>query len=350
MLTALDDLTRRVDELVVRVERLEADQQAARTDRDRLEGEGTRADAPRSDQDHDDHDRLTTLEQTVTQLETQLSTTVDRLDGLEANEPDETTETHQTDEPDETHTTHDQTTPTDPDPIEARLTAHERKLAANKDRIAELQSRELEKGAHLLAATVDVDTVEVPENRLERIRKDDGRQYYRLPEQADPLERGGSVTLAYGDLLPIQQLARMDDEMLRSAANALPTRLAAKLWQARTDPSVGDDPWEPGCKDIAEYVTASDLKHWIRRQEPGISDTYAKKLVSRVIDAVLDLSNNRVAVRKRNQRKNGLEYTERRLVLPADVEIPGETTTDDSRGEGSRGEGSSGEGSSGEET
>jgi len=49
-------------------------------------------------------------------------------------------------------------------------------------------------------------------------------------------------------------------------------------------------------------------------------------LVSRVIDDMLDLSTHRVAVRRRKERKNGLEYTERRLVLPAAVEIPGETT------------------------
>ncbi len=116
----------------------------------------------------------------------------------------------------------------------------------------------------------------------------------------------------------------MDNEMRRSTANTLPTRLAAKLWQARSDDSVGDNPWEAGCKDIAEYVKASDLKHWIRRQEAGISESYAKKLVSRVIDALLDLAKNRVAVKKRTERKNGLEYTERRLVLPTDVEIPGE--------------------------
>ncbi|AHG02388.1 hypothetical protein HALLA_21015 (plasmid) [Halostagnicola larsenii XH-48] len=115
--------------------------------------------------------------------------------------------------------------------------------------------------------------------------------------------------------------------MRRSAANALPTRLAAKLWKARVDDSVGDDPWKTGCKDVAEYVKASDLKHWIRRQETGISETYAKKLVSRTIDAALDLSKNRLAVRKRTERKNGLEYTERRLVLPANAAIPGESSS-----------------------
>ncbi len=67
------------------------------------------------------------------------------------------------------------------------------------------------------------------------------RDPVRLSESADPLDRG-ETSLAYDDLLPIQQLARMDEEMCRSSANTVPTRLAAKLWQARTDDSVGDNP------------------------------------------------------------------------------------------------------------
>ncbi|WP_238717517.1 hypothetical protein [Natronorubrum halophilum] len=200
-----------------------------------------------------------------------------------------------------------------------------KKANANKTRLRELQSRELEKGAHLRVDTVDEHELDVRGNRLERITKDDGRAYFRLPDTADPLD-GGSVSLAYGDLLPIQQLARMDEEMRRSTANSLPTRLAAKLWKARRDSSVGDDPWESGCKGIEAYLKATDLKHWIRRQEPGTSETYAKKLVSRTIDAALDLSKHRLAVRKRTERKNGLEYTERRLIVPDDAAIPGETT------------------------
>jgi len=208
--------------------------------------------------------------------------------------------------------------------LDALTDAARKRSGVNKQRIEELQARELEKGAHLLTETVDHCEVDVDGDCLERIAKDDGQTYYRLPESDDPLKRGGSVALAHGDLLPIQQLARMDEEMLRSTANALPTRLAAKLWRARTDSSVGDNPWESGCKGVKEYLKASDLKHWIRRQEPGTSETYAKKLVSRTIDAVLDLSNHRVAIRKQTERKNGLEYTERRLIIPTDAEIPGE--------------------------
>ncbi|MEY7848211.1 hypothetical protein AB7C87_03300 [Natrarchaeobius sp. A-rgal3] len=212
-------------------------------------------------------------------------------------------------------------------PIEARLDAHEKKLNANKDRIGELQGRELEKGAHLLEENVDEREIDVADGRLERISKDDDRQYFRLPESDDPLERGGDVTLAHGDCLPIQQLARMDEDLLRTTTSSLPSRLAAKLWQARVDPNVGDNPWENGSAGVREYVTASEMKHWIRRQESGVSDEYAKKLVSRTIDALLALSKSRLAVRKKSQRKNGLEYTERRVLLMEDAEIPGGTLT-----------------------
>ncbi|ADD03747.1 uncharacterized protein Nmag_0155 [Natrialba magadii ATCC 43099] len=212
------------------------------------------------------------------------------------------------------------------DPHTAKLEAALKKAATNKARIEELQARELEKGAHLAADHIDPHELDVPGNQLEQITKDDGRTYVRLPESADPLD-DGHTTLAFGDLLPIQQLARMDADRRRATANALPTRLAARLWQARTDPQFGDDPWQAGCKDVREYVTASDLKHWIRRQEPGTSESYAKKLVSRTIDALLDLSKHRLAVHRTTQRKNGLEYTERRLVLPADADLPGETVS-----------------------
>ena len=46
-------------------------------------------------------------------------------------------------------------------------------------------------------------------------------------------------------------------------------------------------------------------------------------------DSILERSSHRLRVRKRKhtQRKNGLEYAERRLILRTDAEIPGETGT-----------------------
>ena len=255
--------------------------------------------------------RVTELEEDVDDLETERDRLIERLERHEST----------IDEQGSTLETLESTT----DQLAALTEAARNRTGANKARIEELQSRELEKGAHLREANVDEHDLELEDDYLERLTKSDGHAYYRLPDSDDPLDRT-DTTLAHGDLLPIQQLARLDDDMRRSTTNSLPTRLAAKLWKARTDSTVGDDPWEPGCKDVHEYVNAGDLKHWIRRQEDGVSDSYAKKLVSRTIDALLELSKHRLAVHRKSQRKNGLSYTERRIVLPTDADIPGESS------------------------
>ncbi len=262
-------------------------------------------------------DELNRLRDRVTTLESELTRKDERMSCLEA-ELEATNRKNKNLEDRIEDLEHEQM------PIEARLDAHEKKLNTNKDRIGELQARELEKGAHLLEEHVDEDEINVVDGRLERIRKDDDGSYFRLPESDDPLDRGGNVALAHGDLLPIQQLAKMDEDMLRSTTSSLPSRLAASLWKARVDPTVGDNPWRKGSTGVREYVSAGDMKHWIRRQETGVSDSYAKKLVSRTIDALLDLSKSRLAIKKKAQRKNGLTYTERRVLLMDDADIPGE--------------------------
>ena len=189
-------------------------------------------------------DELATLRDRIDQLETALEAKDDRIDDLERDR-DRLEETTTTLREKLEECERDRTR------CEKAVDAALNKAGTNKNRIEELQSRELEKGAHLQTETVDEHELEVSGDHLEKFTKDDGRTYFRLPESADPLDNG-SVSLAYGDLLPIQQLARMDDDMLQSTANALPTRLAAKLWQARADSSVGDNPWETGCEDIKE--------------------------------------------------------------------------------------------------
>ncbi len=42
---------------------------------------------------------------------------------------------------------------------------------------------------------------------------------------------------------------------------------------------------------------------------------------------LLDLSRHRLAVHKKSERKNGHLYTERRVLLPTDAELPGESST-----------------------
>ncbi|WP_254532801.1 hypothetical protein [Natrinema gelatinilyticum] len=280
---------------------------------------------PNPNSDASIHDRLAQLEARIDDLEDEndalRETVTEQTDQIEAQNKQIDAQNEQIDALEEENNR-----------LEAVAQAALKKAGANKDRIAELQTRELEKGAHFLAGHVDPDSLMDRVERLERFTKEDDT-YMRIPNSDDPLDRGGSVALAHGDLLPIQQLAQMDDDMLRSSTNSLPARLAAKLWRARTDPSVGDNPWQKGCKSVREYVKAGEMKHWIRRQESGVSDAYAKKLVSRTIDALLELSKNRLAIRRQTERKNGLPYTERRVLLKTDASIPGETTeTMDSTG------------------
>jgi len=191
--------------------------------------------------------------------------------------------------------------------------------------VGELQSRALEKSAHLARAT-DPAYLDVDGDRLERFEGDDGREYVRLPGESDPLSRSGTSRLAQADLLPIQQLARMDDDMLRSAG-PLPARLAARAWRERSEGRL----WRQGSGKVRDYVDAGDLKVWIRSEEDGVSAEYAKKLASRTIDALIDLTKNQVRIEKRQHRKDGLKYRERRVIVPTGAEIPGETrSTDDS--------------------
>ena len=56
-----------------------------------------------------------------------------------------------------------------------------------------------------------------------------------------------------------------------------------------------------------------------------MSRDYATKLSRRTIDALLDLSNHRLYDKLRSRRAEGPTYKERRVVLPAEAEIPGET-------------------------
>lgn len=214
--------------------------------------------------------------------------------------------------------------------LEAQVTAVQRKADANADRVAELQSRELEKGAHLDEENVRPERLTVDGDRVELVEKDAGT-YARLPGECDPLGRGGETRLDTGDLLPIQQLARLDEGIL--AREARPVELAARAWDARDDDT---GPWSKGCNGVRQYLDASALREWIRVEETGVSAEYAKKLAQRTLDALTDLSQNRCYVEKRKRRKDGLKYKETRLVLPSGAEIPGETTSgaDDSPGTG----------------
>jgi uncharacterized coiled-coil protein SlyX len=214
----------------------------------------------------------------------------------------------------------------------AKAKAHRKALArktqSSGERIDELQAREFEKGAHLLADNVDKERITVDGNKLERITKDDGKTYFRLPGEEDALGRGGAVAHSTADLLPIQRLSRYDDEMLVSVTNRKPDELAAKVWRERDDAS-RYSLWSTGSGEIRAYLDASDLAEWIRLKECGVSKKYSQELARRTMDAMHELSKNRLGKIKRQRSKDGLSYQETRLVLKADVELPGEVTNND---------------------
>jgi hypothetical protein len=183
--------------------------------------------------------------------------------------------------------------------------------------VAELQTREIEKGAHLPEESLYPDSLPSSAN-VERFLKN-GAYHYRLLDADDPLERSENPQLTYADLLPIQRLATWDSEDLEG--ENIDVRIAVWLWSQRNEPG---SLWKRGSKGVRQYVEAGDLKTAIRARE-SVSDEYGKKLVSRAFDAILRLTNNRLVIRKKEKRQNGLSYQERRLILPEDSSIPGET-------------------------
>ncbi|MCT9098175.1 hypothetical protein [Haloarchaeobius sp. HME9146] len=213
---------------------------------------------------------------------------------------------------------------------DALLDALRKRGAVTRRQVAELQSRELEKGAHLRYDHVEptVEHLDVDGDRLERFTGDTGMEWVRLPDSTDPLDRSGTTTLPAADLLPIQQLAWMDEDLLASAASKRADYIAAKVWAERGKHTPGSV-WSKGCRSVREYIDASDIRLHIKseleREDESLSHDYAKKLAGRAMQRIRELAKNRVYIERRSHRKDGLKYKERRLVVPTDSEIPGET-------------------------
>ncbi|WP_135855246.1 hypothetical protein [Halorussus salinus] len=210
---------------------------------------------------------------------------------------------------------------------DARLSALEAKANGTRSMIAELQSRELEKSAHLRYENVEPnimdELLDVDGERVERITKDDGNQYARLPGEEDALDRGGAVAHSTADLLPLQRLARYDDEMLASVTNRKPDELAAKAWRKRDDPG-RYQLWTSGSSGWRVYCKSSDLADWIMRHEEGVSKNYAQELARRTLDAMRELSKHRLITTQKKRTADGLTYKENVVVLTKDADLPGE--------------------------
>ncbi|WP_266081525.1 hypothetical protein [Haladaptatus caseinilyticus] len=116
-----------------------------------------------------------------------------------------------------------------------------------------------------------------------------------------------------------------------SVTNRKPDELASKAWRERDDAGRYSI-WSTDSGEIRAYLDASELAKWIRLKECGVSKKYSQELARRTIDAIHELSNGRLGKIKRQRSKDGLIYQETRLVLKADVKLPGEVnskTTDD---------------------
>jgi len=218
------------------------------------------------------------------------------------------------------------------DGLESRLEKEKKyrlkQTMQNADRVAEIQSRELEKGAHLLAENVSTANIDVADGKLEEITKDDGETYYRLPGEQDALDRGGAVAHSTADLLPIQRLSRYDDEMLAGVTNRKPDELAAKAWRERDDAG-RYGLWTKGSGEWRVYLKSSDLADWIRTNEEGVSKNWSQELARRTMSAMKELSKTRLVKKRKNRTADGLKYQENVLVLKSDVDLPGEVGATD---------------------
>ncbi|WP_076432402.1 hypothetical protein [Haladaptatus litoreus] len=116
--------------------------------------------------------------------------------------------------------------------------------------------------------------------------------------------------------------------MLASVTNRKPDELAGKVWRER-DEAGRYSLWSKDSGEIRAYLDASDLAEWIRLKESGVSKKYSQELARRTMDAMHELSKNRLGKVKRQRSKDGLSYQKTRLVLKADVELPGEITSTD---------------------
>jgi len=167
--------------------------------------------------------------------------------------------------------------------------------------------------------------------RVERITKDDGNHYARLPGEEDALDRGGAVAHSTADLLPIQRLARYDDEMLASVTNRKPDQLAAKAWRERDDPG-RYQLWTSGSSGWRVYLKSSDLADWIRANEEGVSKSYAQELARRTLNAMQELSKHRLITTQKKRTADGLTYKENVVVLTEEADLPGERSLGESDG------------------
>lgn len=213
--------------------------------------------------------------------------------------------------------------------VEKRSKINESRVDAAVDKtdekIAEIQMTLMRRGVRLREATVDEIDLPVDHDQLKHA-VEGGQEVVYLPEAMT--ETTGPSELEGENLLPIQQLARMNDGRLASTTETRGQYIGVKIWQQRIKHGAGDGSiWSRGA-DGLEWLDASDARQYIRynleREDEDLSKNYAKKLAGRALEFIQEFANNRCYVKKRQHTKDGLTYQERRLHLPGDAHIPGE--------------------------
>lgn len=198
--------------------------------------------------------------------------------------------------------------------LESWKTAARRKLQRLGDATAELQMRELEKGAHLQEENVQPVDLKTSTEHVERITKDDGETYVRIPGNEDPVDDSTEVAVAMEDLLPIQRLARLPEEMRESELSGKKNvQRAVWLWENR------ETQMNKGSGEVDFYIDAGELAKdlSIKFDIDATSET-----AKRVMEFFCEYSKHR-AFTKKKKRPRG--YEERRLILPSDASVPGDT-------------------------
>lgn len=196
-----------------------------------------------------------------------------------------------------------------------------------RNRVVELQERELLKDAHLSVENLDsADVSEATEAKLGKVQKDEGAFWYVGDDAgSDPVEANDAAKadprLSSADLLPVQQLASMDDDTLDRHSGTVADYWAARLWRQRGEKG---SLWKEGSKSVKEYIDASDVAREIYIESDNVSRDSAREYARRAFRSLTDLSAGRTYTKQVEKRSDGLTYKETRLVLPTDAEIPGE--------------------------
>lgn len=197
--------------------------------------------------------------------------------------------------------------------IDRKTTAALEHIFSNEEALQELQERELEKGAYLYKENVKPG--ELSEGmELAEVLQDDAKRYYHVPGADSGLDRDGSM-LGWEDLLPIQQLARTPDEQRDEVIGSTQTERAVWLWENR------DDLLKKGSGKVDRFIDSGDLQRALS-VEYGIARS--SEAAKRVMEAFRDATLHRTYIEKIRSETGEA----RRLVIPADAEIPGEGTTD----------------------